>query len=273
MDMFQLWLSSVTTPVRYSQLMESLLVLDTAHPKAMQDLVETVTSKVNSLDNDTLLFNLQQGILDGFGYALQQFEVILIQNITFENLVAISNLLDTLSRLEHYEGSHEILQILDSDETIEEQFLQCCSVFYKVDEKIMELIEYWHPGILAKLRYVHTEKLQQQQALDAVVEVRVPVPERIKSDESLTLARSYVEQGGVVGLPIDRYVTMFSDELHPDEPADLQARKWFQLGLLATLSLEHIPQQAKVYFDGIYPNLAQLSNVYRQLNNLCKGSV
>ena len=274
MDKFQLWLSHVVSPVRYSQLFNALLVLDTTHPKAMQDLVETVTSKLNSLDTDQLLFNLQQGLMDGLAYSLQQFEVILKQELTFDDIVAVSEFLETLSRLEHYEDSQEILGYLDSGETLEDQLLGVCGVFYKVKPEILELLEYWNPLLLGRIRSIHQGKLTLQLALqDDEQSTKVSIPPELRDNPEYELARDYVQDGGKLGQPLGMYVTQFGEHLHSDSTVVEQALVWKQLGILAGLSPQTLVDAAKPYFDSLYPNINYLTGVWRELHKYSKGSV
>lgn len=266
MDQFQLWLSNVVSPVRYTQLIEALLVIDTAHPKAMQDLVETVTSKINSLDTDQLLFNLQQGTVDALAFALQQYEVILKQDLTFEQLTTISQVLDTLNRLEYYEGSEELLGYLDGEESIEDQLVKCLQVFYPIEDSVLELVEYWNPLLLGKIRSIHQQKIKERYS--EIEPVVMEIPTALKDDPRFELARSYLRDGGRIGLPFEQYVTVFSESIHSDSPAVEQALVWYQLGLLANLPEHGILAAAKQYFDSVYPNLPYLSSVYRALLGL-----
>jgi len=279
---FYTWLQQNASPGRFEVLVVAIDTLRDLLGPQLDDLTINVIARVGYDDKFGSLDRLESDLLDQYSIASVPFGVHLnTEFLVPEHLHKQSALLRALLVLDKYELVNSLLGILEGEYSNEELVAELAAeVMYMDAEDFLPLIREVDSSLITRIRDVVDYRLAQQAS---AVEAQLGIPETdsftpeertrlvafVGRDEPNPIG-DYIANGGVCGLPLDRYVQFFGHYLSSVANPKTAARGLIAMALMARIAPVEMPKFCGQYLDQIYNNIHRIMPVRKELVAIAK---
>ena len=268
---FRQWLSTKVTPIRYQMLMSAMEVIIALNGVNMMDIENYRWSEIGIRDDSAIVDDFNNDCMCNLLALLAKFEITLNEDVITDNHMALlTSMLSALIDLDQYELPQDIITIIDDGVMVDHTMADLFSMMTGVDSiTYLELGMVVSPALLVALRTSAVDKL------DRMTEVDLEVPDTALLD-SFRLVVSKVglsdidpivhhfKSTGKLGLDMEAYISVLSDDLVNDVP-EVLAKRWVLLTVASGTTPEAIATVFELVYIGDIKKLMAVNRIYKKL--------
>lgn len=266
------YLAGVVPEERVSLLIEICENLDDLTVHAIHDRVNEILSRVDNVDNATVIELLDQVLLDNLGTVLATYGITLDDDqYDTSQLRTYNQILNTLLIIEHYEDPQSLLDIIQAGESPELIMATICEVVVDLPSyAFLECVSAVRPNVIVGLTNAMQRPSADEEDTRRLEEYIIARLRLAVQNQRSGVFYDYIKQGGALGLPLDVMIEAIGQRLDGLEPKDAARQIWL-LTLASDTPDSAIPTAVRSAIESVYPDVDFAYRVNAEVTGVLAG--